>query len=137
MPLFETMKPLNRGTLRAPHKDRSHPDYKCSLMLGTGELRTRPKRDRVGELVVRARMADGTFQDVREWTSMDQAAEHKAARWGSRKERRAAREAARERAGRAILAHIGADGSGRERPKSEAPAPGLFLARQRFLQALG
>lgn len=137
MPPIETMKPLNRGELRRPHKDRSHPDYKCSVMLGTGEVRRRPKRDRVGDLVVHARMADGTFQDVREWTSMEQAMEHKAARWGSRKERRAARDAARQMAGTAILAAIGADGSGRARPRSEAPAEGVFLARQRFLQALG
>ena len=93
------MKPLNRGTLRAPHKDRTHPDYKHSVMLGTGEKRERPARDRLAPLIIHARMADGTFQDVREWTSPEDWAEHKAAKWGSRKERRAARDAARARTG--------------------------------------
>ena len=93
------MKPLNRGKLRAPHKDRTYPDYKHSVMLGTGEKRERPTRDRVGPLVIHARMADGTFRDVRTWTGPADAASHKAARWGSRKERRAARDAALARTG--------------------------------------
>lgn len=100
------MKPLNRGELRRPHKDRTHPDYKHSVSLGTDYKRTRPTRSRVGPLVIHARMADGTFRDVRTWTGPADAASHKAAKWGTRKERRAAREAARRLAGSKILAEV-------------------------------
>lgn len=100
------MKALNRGELRRPHKDRTHPDYKHSVMLGTGEKRTRPVRRRVDPLVIHARMADGTFQDVTTWTSPEEAMEHKRVKWGSRKERRAARDAARRLAGQRILAEV-------------------------------
>ena len=71
------MKPLNRGELRSPHKDRSHKDYKHSVMLGTGEKRVRPVRGRIAPLEMWARMPDGTFQDVREWTSLEDQAAHK------------------------------------------------------------
>lgn len=100
------MKPLNPAQLRAPHKDRTHPDYKHSVSLGTDYKRERPTRDRVAPLIIHARMADGTFQDVREWTTPEEAMEHKAAKWGSRKERRAARDAARRLAGSKILAEV-------------------------------
>ena len=93
------MKPLNRGTLRAPHKDRTHPDYKHSVCLGTDYKRERPTRDRVAPLIIHARMGDGTFRDVRTWTGPADAASHKAAKWGTRKERRAARDAALALAG--------------------------------------
>ena len=100
------MKPLNRATLRRPDKDRTHPDYKHSVMLGTGEKRERLTRDRVGPLVIHARMADGTFRDVRTWTGPADAASHKAAKWGSRKERRAQRDAARQLAGSKLMTGV-------------------------------
>ena len=93
------MKALNRGELRRPHKDRTHPDYKRSVSLGTDYDRTRPVRRRVDPLVIHARMADGTFQDVTTWTSPEEAMEHRRAKCGSRKERRAARDAALALAG--------------------------------------
>ena len=100
------MKALNRGELRRPHKDRTHPDYKHSVCLGTDYKRARPTRERVAPLKIYARASDGTFRDVRTWTGPEDWAEHKRAKWGTRKERRAAREAARRLAGRAILAEV-------------------------------
>ena len=94
------MKPLNRATLRRPDKDRTHPDYKHSVSLGTDYKRERPARDRVGPLVIHARMADGTFRDVRTWTGPADAASHKEAkRRFTRKERLARRDAALARTG--------------------------------------
>lgn len=100
------MKALNRGELRRPHKDRTHPDYKHSVCLGTDYKRERPARDRVGPLVIHARMADGTFRDVRTWTGPADAASHKAAKWGTRKERRAARDAALALAGSKLASGV-------------------------------
>lgn len=101
------MKPLHGAELRHPHKDRSHIDYKHSVMLLTGEVRKRPVRRRVGELVVHARMPDGTFQDCRTWTSKEQADGHKAARHDkNRRERRAARDAALAIAGRKLASGV-------------------------------
>ena len=94
------MKALNRGKLRAPHKDRTHPDYKRSVSLGTDYRRERPTRDRVAPLIIHARMGDGTFRDVRTWTGPEDWAEHKEAkRRFTRKERRARRDAALALAG--------------------------------------
>ena len=99
------MKPLNRGELRRPHKDRTHPDYKQSMMLGTGEIRVRPVRDRVGPLEIRAKMADGTFMDVRGFTSPEQAASRAGLRLvgpAHREERKKLRLEARSKAFRAM-----------------------------------
>ena len=86
--------------MRRPHKDRTHPDYKHSVCLGTDYKRERPTRERVGPLVIHTRMADGTFRDVRTWTGPADSASHKEAkRRFTRKERLARRDAALALAG--------------------------------------
>lgn len=100
------MKPLNRGSLRSPKKDRTHPDYKSSMMLSSGEIRVRPKRRACEPMKVYARMADGSFQALSDWTSPVQANEHARACMGTRKERRAARDEARQRTGSVLASGV-------------------------------
>lgn len=103
------MKALNRAELRRPHKDRSHTDYKSSMMLSTGEIRVRPARRSCEPMRVQVRMADGSFKALGEFTGRADELSYYAAIAGTRRERRAARDLALNKTRAALNSGVARD----------------------------